>query len=80
MLQWPALWPLSTCRISPVTKQAPFEIKDRIHDVLDLAHAADRVQGAERCVLFGGMHRCLDDAGGDRVHADAAMRSITVIG
>ena len=30
-----------------------FEIKDRIDDVLDLAHVADRVQGAERRVRFG---------------------------
>ncbi len=49
-----------------------FEIKNRVDDVLDLAHVADRVQGVERCVRLGGMHRRLDDAGRDRVHADAA--------
>ena len=50
-----------------------FEIKDRIDDILDLTHVADRVQGAERRVRLGGMHRRLDDAGRDRVHADAAL-------
>lgn len=31
-----------------------FEIKNRAH-VLDLAHVADRMQGAERRVHLGGM-------------------------
>src|SRR5882762_6708041 len=43
-----------------------FEIEDGVHDVGDLAHSAERVEGAERLMRLDGMHRRLDDAGSDR--------------
>src|SRR5216684_57491 len=48
------------------------EIEDRLDDIADLAHAANRVELGERLVGRLGVHRCLDDAGGDRVDAHAA--------
>ena len=50
--QWPALWPPSTCRISPVTKRR-LEIQHGVDDVGHLAHVADRMQRAERGMRFG---------------------------
>src|ERR1700736_596828 len=49
------------------------EIEDGVHDVDDLAHSADRVQGAELRIGLDRVHRRLDDAGCDRVHANAAL-------
>src|SRR5260221_13965842 len=51
-----------------------FEIEDGVHDAGDLAHLAERGEGAERLMRLARMHRGLDDAGGDRVHPDAALR------
>src|SRR5262249_1501429 len=50
-----------------------FEIDDGVSDVGHLAHVADRMQATERGVRLGGMHRRLDDAGRDRVHAHALL-------
>src|SRR5262245_18862902 len=50
-----------------------FEIEDGVSDVRHLAHVADRMQDSERGVGLGGVHRRLDDAGRDRVHADALL-------
>src|SRR5260370_16210319 len=50
-----------------------FEIEDGVHDVGDLAHSAERVEGAERLMRLDRMHRRLDDAGSDRLHPDAAL-------
>ena len=36
-----------------------FEIEDRFHDVCDLSHSAERVEGAERLMRLDGMHRVL---------------------
>src|SRR5262245_59230952 len=49
------------------------EIDDGVSDVGHLAHVTDRMQATERGVRLGGMHRRLDDAGRDRVHADALL-------
>src|SRR5207237_3861795 len=48
------------------------EVEDRLGDIAGLAHAADRVELGERLVGRLGVHRCLDDAGGDRVDAHTA--------
>src|ERR1700675_3872565 len=50
------------------------EIEDRVDDIGDLAHMADRMQGVELRMRPGRVHRRLDDTQRDRVHADAALR------
>jgi len=50
------------------------EVEDRADDVGDLAHMAQRVQGAQLRMRLNGMHRRLDDAQGDGVHPDTALR------
>jgi hypothetical protein len=47
------------------------EIEDRVHDVGDLPHAPERMQGAELRMCLDGIHRRLNDARCDRIHPDA---------
>jgi hypothetical protein len=51
----------------------PLEVEDRLEDVGDLAHTAERVQGVELRMCRDGIHRRLDDAGCHRVHPDTAL-------
>src|SRR5262245_63237149 len=51
------------------------EVEDRVDDVRDLAHAADRMESGEPGIGLDGMHRRLDDAQRDGVHP-AAPRGI----
>src|ERR1700676_817320 len=50
------------------------EVEDRVDDVGDLAHMADRVQSAKLRMRLDGMHRRLDDAQGHCVHSDTVLR------
>ena len=55
-------------------KAGRFQVEDRIDDIGDLAHTANRVQRAELRMGLDGMHRRLDDAQRNRIHADTALR------
>src|SRR4029077_6362898 len=50
------------------------KVEDRVDDVGDLAHMANRVQDAKLRMRLDGMHRRLDDAQGHGVHPDAVLR------
>jgi hypothetical protein len=52
-------------------KAGRFQAEDRIDDVGDLAQTANRVQRAELRMGLDGMHRRLDDAQRNRIHADS---------
>jgi hypothetical protein len=49
------------------------QIHNRLSDVVDFAHVADRVQIAQRFMGFFAVHRGLDDARGNRVHPNPAL-------
>src|SRR5260221_14195498 len=49
------------------------EVKNRLDDVGDLPHAAQRMQGGELRMRLGGMHWRLDDTERDGVHSDTAL-------
>ena len=49
------------------------KVEDRINDVGNLAHAPDGMKGVEGLMGLYRMHRRLDDAEGDRVHANTAL-------
>ena len=51
----------------------PVEVEDRLHDVVDFAHVADRVQAAQRLMGFLGVHRRFDDARRYRVDPNATL-------
>ena len=50
------------------------QIQDRVDDIAHLAHVAHRMERAERLVRLRCVHRRLDDAWGNRVRTDAALR------
>jgi hypothetical protein len=50
------------------------EIEDRVDDVGDLTHMADRVQGVELWMRLDGMHRRLDDTQLRRLHKRQGRR------
>src|SRR5260221_11397228 len=50
------------------------EVEDRVDDVGDLTHMADRVQDAKLRMRLDGMHRRLDGAQGHGVHPDTVLR------
>ncbi len=54
-------------------KCSAVQVEDRLNDVVDLTHMADRVQLAQGIVSFGGVHRGFDDARRHGVGADASL-------
>jgi hypothetical protein len=60
--QWPAIWPPSMCRISPVMNGDDSKRKGCVDNVGDLANAPARVETSEPVVWFRRMLRRLDDA------------------
>src|SRR6266436_8422670 len=55
-------------------KTGSLEVEDRVDDVGDLAHMADRVQPAKLRMRLDGMHRRLYDAQGHGIHPDTILR------
>ena len=49
------------------------KVEDRIDDVGDLAHVPDWMKGLESLIRLDRMHRRLDGAEGDCVHANTAL-------
>src|SRR5262245_66606529 len=52
-------------------KACGLEVEDGLHDVADLAHALQGMHRSQEFVSLRRMHRSLDDAGGNGVHANA---------
>jgi hypothetical protein len=55
-------------------KAGRFQIEDRVDDVGNLAHMANRVQRAQLRMHFDRVHRRVDDARRNSVHPDTALR------
>src|SRR5438874_535914 len=50
------------------------EVEDGVDDIADFAHPTDRMHCAQCFMGLGRMHGGLDDAGSDRIDANASLR------